>query len=161
MDIISILDSLKSLVVGSITKYILSIVSTLMVKGMKFQYTYLYKLNKILHRLNNSEVQFKLFIRYNSNVKFDMLTNKMKAEFRKSYKKLKVSKSCQDYFEFLVGELFEVDIDKTDDTIAIKTTLINCTMKNAPTRIQNLLTMSSSQNQFYSQASVKFQNYFS
>ena len=141
MDIVSILDYIKNVVVGSITKYLLSIVSTLMVKGMIFQYTCLYKLNKMLHRLNNSEVQFKLFIRYNSNVKFDMLTNKMKDEFRKSYEKLKVSKNCQNYIELFVGESFEVDINKADDTITIKTSLINCTMKNAPIRIQNLLTV--------------------
>lgn len=139
MDIVNILEYIKGVVVSSIIKYILSIVSTLMIKGMRFQYTCFYKLNKILHRLNNSEVQFKLFIRYNSNVKFDMLTRKMKDEFRTSHDKLKVSREHIDYFEFLVGELFEVSINKTNEIISIKTSLINSTMKNAPIRIQNLL----------------------
>lgn len=130
---------IKGILSHLVSKIILSIVTTIIFRLIKYQYKFLYMLNKIRNRADNTEIQFKLHITYNTNVDFEIYNKNTARFFKDYYKNLKSLKETAYFREMLIGNLFEVSSQKIDDTIIFQTCLINCTIKSIIENVQGLL----------------------
>ncbi len=131
--------ALKDFFVSHLLKTVLKMFSSFITKNMSYQYKLLFNIDKISHRVENSEFQMKLHIAYDSNVDFLIFCKELKDCFRNKYKQLQIFKENQYMLQFEVGDLFNIDVHKTDNQITFDTSKLTLQIKNAKQKTNQLL----------------------